>query len=84
MYKVLINQTQIKNENIKHIQNEIERKYPLKTLHILNGLCMFNYFEEYGLMSEKARYVPFNEAMCWGETEEKFSHPNLLKRERII
>ncbi len=31
-------------------------------------------------MSEKAIYIPFNEAMCWGETNEKSSHPNLSKK----
>ncbi len=31
-------------------------------------------------MSEKAIYIPFNEAMCWGETNEKSSHLNLSKK----
>ncbi len=73
----------MKNETIKNVQGEIERNYPLKTLHILNGLCMLDSFQKNDLMSEKAIYIPFNEAMCWGETNEKSSHPNLSKKERI-
>lgn len=60
----------VKNETIKNVQSEIERKYPLRTLHILNGMCMLNSFQKDGLMSENSIYSPFNEAMCWGEVEE--------------
>lgn len=70
----------MKNETIKNLQNEIERKYPLKTLHILNGLCMLNSFKKDELMREKAVYVPFNEAMCWGETIKKIFSPEFIKK----
>ncbi|MBY6873379.1 helix-turn-helix transcriptional regulator [Clostridium botulinum] len=73
--------TAMKNETIKNVQGEIERNYSLKTLHILNGLCMLDSFQKNDLMSEKAIYIPFNEAMCWGETNEKiFSSEFIEKR----
>jgi len=73
--------TSMKNETIRNVQSEIERKYPLRTLHILNGLCMLDSFQRDDLMSEKAVYIPFNEAMCWGETKEKiFSSEFIEKR----
>lgn len=73
--------TAMKNETIKNVQSKIERKYPLRTLHILNGVCMLNSFQKDDLMSEDAVYIPFNEAMCWGESEEKiFSDEFIEKR----
>jgi AraC-like DNA-binding protein len=72
--------TAMKNETIKNLQSEIEGNYPLKTLHILNGSCMLDSFQKDGLMSEKAVYVPFNEAMCWGETTEKIFSPEFIEK----
>ncbi len=37
------------------------------TLHILNGQSMFNYFKETHFL-EQELMVPFNEAMCYGNT----------------
>jgi hypothetical protein len=54
----------MKNETIRNLQREIEEKYSMRTLHILNGLCMLDSFQKGHLMSEKNVYIPFNEAMC--------------------
>lgn len=70
----------MKNEVIRKLQSKIEENYPVKTLHILNGLCMLDSFQKGDLMSEKAVYVPFNEAMCWGETTEKFFSPEFIEK----
>ncbi|ARC83416.1 helix-turn-helix domain protein [Clostridium argentinense CDC 2741] len=72
--------TAMKNETIKNVQSQIERNYPLKTLHILNGLCMLDSFQRDNLMNEKAVYIPFNEAMCWGETDEKIFSPEFIEK----
>ncbi|WP_313892739.1 AraC family transcriptional regulator [Psychrobacillus sp.] len=71
----------MKNETIKNVQNQIEQDYPFKTLHVLNGQCMLKSFQSNHLMNEKSVYIPFNEAMCWGETDEKiFSSEFIEKR----
>lgn len=82
IYPKFINEenTAMKNETIKNIQSEIERRYPLKTLHILNGMCMLNSFKKDKLMNEKAVYVPFNEAMCWGESEERIFSTEFIEK----
>jgi AraC-like DNA-binding protein len=73
--------TAMKNETIKNVQSQIKRAYPFKTLHILNGLSMLNFFRKNHLINENEVYVPFNEAMCWGETiEEIFSGQFIEKR----
>jgi AraC-like DNA-binding protein len=69
----------MKNETIRNIQRHIEKEYPLKTLHILNGLCMLESFQEHNLMSETAMYVPFNEAMCWGKVSEMIFSPESIQ-----
>lgn len=73
------------NSDIRKMMNFIDESYPLKTLHILSGYCMLEAFHKQKLMNEKATYVPFNEAMCWGETEEKiFSSEFVKKRSRSL
>lgn len=77
--------TVMKNEIIKSIQSQIKRAYPFKTLHILNGLSMLDFFQKNHLISENEAYVPFNEAMCWGETTERiFSQKFIEKRIRSL
>jgi hypothetical protein len=45
-----------------------------RTLHILNGQEMYNYFKETHFL-EQEMMVPFNEAMCYGTTcNDLFSH----------
>lgn len=41
-----------------------------KVLHISNGKFMMQDFEKNGHINERFRYVPFNEVMCWRETDE--------------
>ncbi|MBU5439551.1 AraC family transcriptional regulator [Tissierella sp. MSJ-40] len=70
---------------IKNLQEKIEEKYPVNILHVLNGSCMLEKFENNKLIKEKAIYVPFNEAMCWGETDtEIFSHSFIEKRVKSL
>jgi len=71
----------VMKDTIKHLQEEIEAKYPVNILHILNGACMLEKFESNKLIKREATYVPFNEAMCWGETDpEIFSQSFIGKR----
>ncbi len=70
---------------IKSVQGKIETKYSAKILHILNGSCMLSKFENNNLIKEKQTYVPFNEAMCWGETDtEIFSDSFIEKRVKSL
>lgn len=71
------------NDTIKHLQETIEAKaeHPVNILHILNGSFMLNKFKTHKLMSSKATYVSFNEAMCWGEADPQiFSQSFIQKR----
>ncbi|QAA32409.1 helix-turn-helix transcriptional regulator [Clostridium manihotivorum] len=70
----------MKNETIKHVQSQIEKNYPSRTLHILNGMSMLQAFQESKLMNEEAVYIPFNEAMCWGEADEEIFSTEFIKK----
>lgn len=70
----------MKNEIIKDIQNQVETDDARKILHILNGSCMLEDFQKSNLMSETAVYVPFNEATCWGEVDEKIFSAEFIKK----
>lgn len=56
-------------DKIRNLQEKIEAKYPNPILHVLNGSSMLRRFEISSLIKDKQTYVPFNEAMCWGETD---------------
>lgn len=67
------------------MQERIEARYAGNVLHILNGLCMLERFKDHQLMKENHSYVPFNEAMCWGETDtEIFSDTFIEKRVKAL
>ncbi len=52
-----------------------------KRLHILSGSALLEKLKEAGAMEADAEYIPFNEAMCWGETDrEIFSEAFVQKR----
>ncbi|MBK1812760.1 helix-turn-helix transcriptional regulator [Clostridium sp. YIM B02505] len=70
----------MKNETIKNVQNQIKRDFPFKTLHILSGLSMLDFFRKNHLIHENEVYVPFNEAMCWGETAEKIFSKDFIEK----
>ncbi|MCM3729913.1 AraC family transcriptional regulator [Neobacillus cucumis] len=48
-----------------------------KTLHILNGQAMFNYYEETHFLEQECM-VPFNEAMCFGGTSDDLFSPEFI------
>ncbi|MFC4799683.1 hypothetical protein ACFPA1_09965 [Neobacillus sp. GCM10023253] len=48
-----------------------------RTIHILNGLAMYNFYKKTNFL-EQELMVPFNEAMCYGNTS-----PNLFSKEFI-
>lgn len=78
-------QDNMKDEVIYKIQQEVAEKYETKVLHILNGQCMMEDFKKNGRMKENFTYVPFNEAMCWGEaSEEIFSTEFIKKRTKSL
>lgn len=71
----------MKDEVIHNIQEEISEKYQANVLHILNGSCMMEDFKKNKRINEKCTYIPFNEAMCWGEADEEiFSDMFIEKR----
>ncbi len=71
----------MKDETIHNIQEEISKKYKANILHILNGSCMMEDFKKNEIINEKCTYIPFNEAMCWGEADEEiFSDAFIEKR----
>src|SRR4051794_37204292 len=54
-----------------------------KTLHILNGQAMYDYYKETNFLNGE-RMEPFNEAMCYGSTcEELFSQEFIETRARV-
>ena len=61
----------MKDEIIYKIQEQVGKRSEAKVLHILNGNCMMQDFEKNGRINEKFTYIPFNEAMCWGEADEE-------------
>ncbi|MGF7057935.1 helix-turn-helix transcriptional regulator [Brassicibacter mesophilus] len=76
---------EVMKDTIKNLQEKIETKYPVNILHVLNGSCMLEKFKNDKLIKEKATYVPFNEAMCWGETDaEIFSYSFIEKRVKSL
>lgn len=75
----------MKNEVIKNMQQEISEKYEANVLHILNGGCMMEEFQKNKWCNEKFTYIPFNEAMCWGEADEDiFSEVFIEKRVKAL
>lgn len=58
-------------ERITILQEKIEARYKVNILHVLNGLHMLKRFESKHLVRENQTYVPFNEAMCWGEADTR-------------
>ncbi|MBS4214714.1 hypothetical protein [Neobacillus rhizophilus] len=48
-----------------------------RTIHILNGLAMYNFYKKAKFL-EQELMVPFNEAMCYGNTS-----PNLFSEEFV-
>ena len=74
----------MKNETIRNLQREIEEKYPMRTLHILNGQCMLDYFQKDHLMSEKAVLFHLMKPCAGGKQRKKYSLQNLLKKELVL
>ncbi|WP_127583793.1 helix-turn-helix transcriptional regulator [Paenibacillus koleovorans] len=69
------------NATIKSLHEKMEAQFHVNILHILNGACMLERFSSEKLMNKNATYVPFNEAMCWGETDvEIFSQAFINNR----
>jgi hypothetical protein len=50
---------------------------PKKTLHILNGQAMYNYYKETDFLKGELM-VPFNEAMCYGSTCKDLFSPEFI------
>jgi hypothetical protein len=56
---------------------------PNQTFHILNGTEMHKRFKETGFLKTE-EMIPFNEAMCWGETcENIFSDEFIEMRSKV-
>ncbi|CAN7286111.1 AraC family transcriptional regulator [Rossellomorea sp. LjRoot5] len=54
-----------------------------QTFHILNGTEMYKRFKETGFLKTE-KMIPFNEAMCWGETcENIFSDEFIEMRSKV-
>lgn len=70
----------MKDETIEKIQEQVGKRYESKVLHILNGGCMLEDFKKNGRMKENFTYVPFNEAMCWGEADEEIFSAEFIKK----
>ncbi len=72
-------------EAIKNLQKKIEARYETNILQVLNGFHMFKRFKNNNLIKENQTYVPFNEAMCWGEADTKiFSDSFIEKRVKSL
>lgn len=72
-------------EAIKTLQKKIEARHQANILHVLNGFHMLKRFKDNNLIKENQTYVPFNEAMCWGEADTKiFSDSFIEKRVKSL
>jgi hypothetical protein len=80
IFSFYINASEIMKDTIKNLQETIEAKYPGNVLHILSGSCMLEKFENNQLINGTAIYVPFNEAMCWGETDTEIFSPSFIDK----
>lgn len=58
-------------ELVIKLQEEIRKQSEGKVIHILNGSFMLEEFKRYKVTNTKDTYLPFNEAMCWGDGVEK-------------
>ncbi|MBU5593347.1 AraC family transcriptional regulator [Clostridium sp. MSJ-4] len=70
----------MKDEIIYKIQEQVSEKTEAKILHILNGNCMMQDFEKNGRINEKFTYIPFNEAMCWGQADEEIFSTSFIEK----
>jgi len=72
-------------EAIKTMQKKIKARHEANILHVLNGSHMLERFKNNNLIKENQTYVPFNEAMCWGEADIKiFSDSFIEKRVKSL
>lgn len=67
-------------EAIKTLQKKIEARHEANILHVLNGFHMLERFKDKNLIKENQTYVPFNEAMCWGEADTKIFSDSFIKK----
>lgn len=67
-------------EAIKSLQERIEARYEVNILHVLNGFHMLKRFKNNNFIKENQTYVPFNEAMCWGEADTKIFSDSFIKK----
>ncbi|MFB3167905.1 AraC family transcriptional regulator [Neobacillus sp. 179-C4.2 HS] len=49
------------------------------TLHILNGQAMYDFFKRKNFLQGQ-KMIPFNEAMCFGETTEDLFTPEFIEK----
>lgn len=66
-------------DKIQQLQEQIGAHAPANILHVLNGTCMLEQFKAGKLTKDNATYVPFNEAMCWGETDSEIFSPSFVQ-----
>lgn len=59
------------------MKQELSTKTQKRTLHILNGQAMYDYFKKTHFL-EQELMVPFNEAMCYGNTCEDLFSPEFI------
>ncbi len=52
---------------INLMKQELLMMIQKNTLHILNGQAMYDYFKETRFLEDEMM-IPFNEAMCYGNT----------------
>jgi len=55
----------------------MEQGLKMRTLHILNGQEMYNYFQKTNYL-EQDIMIPFNEAMCYGDTSADLFSPEFI------
>jgi hypothetical protein len=81
-----INEEGYKNMNDKTIvliHEKIKENHKDEVLHILNGACMLEDFKNKGYMDSDHTYIPFNEAMCWGEAHEDIFTKDFIKQRAL-
>lgn len=74
------NQLINRSKTINTLQKIISDKYPVDILHVLNGTNMLDEYKNNGYLIEKSVYLPFNEAMCWGNVDGKIFSDTFIEQ----
>lgn len=69
----------MKETTIRKVLKYVEQ-YPGNKVHIFNGQMMYKEFQMKGFMKKEENYIPWNEAMCWGNADGDIFSINFVQK----